>query len=185
MPTDRTARILGAVLGLVFIQTGASTLPAAVEVGLRVVSPAAFIALIGAWNRWGGREEPLDRTGSRPKNAVGRNYQFIPAAGGAAIVVGILVVNRLLHTPLATGPWIATVVSAHFFVLAALWQRPSLHALGGAMTLCAMAGLALAFGDAPTAAVGVVAGVAPGLLLLGSLWRWSVRARAVPERTTA
>ncbi|MFE4970798.1 hypothetical protein ACFRAR_01620, partial [Kitasatospora sp. NPDC056651] len=173
MSTDRTARILGAVVGLVFVQTGASTLPSAVEVGLRVVSLGTFIALFGLWNRWDGREATLDRTGGRPTNAVGRNHQFIPGAEVAAIIVGVAVANLLLHDPLAAGPWIATVVSAHLFVLAALWQRPSLRLLGGAMTLCSLAGLALALGDAPTAAVGAVAGVVPGLLLLGSLWWWS------------
>jgi hypothetical protein len=183
MSTDRIARLLGAGFGLVFVQANAFSLPSAVAVPLRVVSAASFLALIGVGTRWGGREAPLDRTEGRPKTSVWRNYPFIVGFEGVASSLGIMVVNRLLHTPLATFPWIATVVGVHFFFLSALWRRPSLNVLGGAITLCGAVGLVLAFGGAPEAAVDSVAGIGPGALLLGSLW-WSARPRRAPGRTT-
>ncbi|WP_254803061.1 hypothetical protein [Kitasatospora sp. SUK 42] len=181
MSTDRIARLMGAGFGLVFVQVGAFALPTAVAVPLRVVSVVAFLALIGAGKWWGGREAPLDRSEGGPKTSLGPNYQFLVGSEGAAASLGIMVVNRLLHTPAATVPWIATVVGAHFFVLAVLWHRPSLHVLGGAITACGVTGLALAFGGAPEAAVATAAGIGPGMLLIGSVW-WS---SVPPQRGSA
>ncbi|MFJ9445420.1 hypothetical protein ACIRRH_26675 [Kitasatospora sp. NPDC101235] len=183
MSTDRTGRILGAVLGLVFIQTGAGYLPAAVEVSLRMISVAAFLVLLGAGKWWGGRAAPLDRSEGKPKTVVGQNIQYIASAGGLAVTLGITVVNRLLHTPLATMPWIATVVGVQLFIPAALWRRPSLYVLGGAISLFGVVGLVLAFGGASEATVGTVAEAVPGVLLLGSVC-WSARPQSAPGRTT-
>lgn len=62
MSTERTSRAVGAGVGLVLVQTGAGTLPTAFEVPVRVLSVAAFLGIVGVGQRWGGREEPADRT---------------------------------------------------------------------------------------------------------------------------
>ncbi|MFD4657648.1 hypothetical protein ACFWP2_18700 [Kitasatospora sp. NPDC058444] len=171
MADDRTARLLVAGLGLVFVQTGAGTMPTTAEIPLRVVSVAAFLALVGVGRRWGGREE------TPPKRDLGRNHWYLAGSAGAAALLGAWAADQLLHTPQAAGPWVAVVVGAYLFVLAALWERPALRLLGGAMALCAVAGLVLAFGGASAAAVGTAAGIVPGALLLGTVWWWSARPR--------
>ncbi|MBD0695627.1 hypothetical protein [Streptomyces sp. CBMA123] len=70
----------------------------------------------------------------------------------------------------------------HFFGLAAAWRRPALRTLGAGMAGCGALGLVLAFCGASAAVVALVAGIAPGLMLLGSVW-WSGRAVVAPGRT--
>ncbi|MFJ6619126.1 hypothetical protein ACIQOW_16300 [Kitasatospora sp. NPDC091335] len=178
MADDRTARLLVAGLGLVFVQTGAGAMPTAVEVPLRVVSVAAFLPLIGVGKRWGGRE------GAPLGLGLGRNQWYLAGSAAAVALLGAWVADRLLHTPQAAGAWFAAVAGAYLVVLAALRRLPALRVLGGAMALCGAAGLALAFGGVSAAAVGAVTGIAPGALFLGTVWWWSARPRRAPERTT-
>ncbi|MEV7691655.1 hypothetical protein [Streptomyces bungoensis] len=83
-------------------------------------------------------------------------------------LTGIILINGPLRAPLATVPWIALVVGLHFFGLAAVWRLPALRWLGAAMSACGAAGLALAACGSSSATIAVVAGIAPGALLLGS-----------------
>ncbi|MBV6698631.1 hypothetical protein KV557_16115 [Kitasatospora aureofaciens] len=169
MNRDRAGRIIGSSFGLVFIQANAGALPAAVAIPLRVLAVAAFLVL-GLFNRRPAAPE----TDTAPRASFGRRYWFVVAAEVFAIAVGLMVINKVLHTPTATVGWIAFVVGVHFFGLATAWRRPALRVLGASMAACGAIGMALAAFGAPTAVISAVAGIAPGVLLFGSVW-WSGR----------
>ncbi|MGW6570798.1 hypothetical protein ACWGAN_01280 [Streptomyces sp. NPDC054945] len=96
------------------------------------------------------------------------------AAEVVAALAGFLVITPVLHAPQATVAWLSLVVGLHFFGLAAVWHMPSLRLPAAAMTACGAAGLALAACGATLAVIATVAGIAPGVLLLGAV-RWSLR----------
>ncbi|MGW2373129.1 hypothetical protein [Kitasatospora sp. NPDC001683] len=99
-----------------------------------------------------------------------------------AIVAGLAVINKVLHTPEATVGWVALVVGVHFFGIAVAWRRPAMHVLGVGLAACGALGLVLAFCGASAAVVALATGIAPGATLLGSVW-WFGRAVGAPGRT--
>lgn len=175
MTRDRTGRIIGASFGLFFVQANAGALPTRIGTPLRVLAAAAFVALVVFGGRGSGTGSTERTTGGA---GFGRRYWYVVAAEVAGLAAGLVVISRVLHAPQAAVGWIAFVVGVHFFGLAAAWRRPELHVLGAALTACGTGGLALAALGAPAAAVATVAGILPGVLLLGSVW-WSGRARRV------
>jgi hypothetical protein len=92
-----------------------------------------------------------------------------------AFIAGTAVLRGPLDLPLAVLPWITFVVGVHFLGLAKVWSAPSLAWLGAGLAACGGAGLLAAVAGAGEAVVAVVAGVVPGLLLLGGSWWGAVR----------
>ncbi|MFG2988763.1 hypothetical protein ACGFZK_05570 [Streptomyces sp. NPDC048257] len=170
MTSNQASRLIGAVFGLVFVLANAGALPTAAAVALRVLAVAVFIGLFIALRR---TRAPQPADGAAPK-PFGRGYRLVVAAEVVAALAGAFVVNRVLHAPQATVAWISLVVGLHFFGLAAVWRMPPLRLLAAAMAACGAAGLVLAASGASLAVIATVAGIAPGALLLGSVW-WTVR----------
>ncbi|MEV7415018.1 hypothetical protein [Streptomyces sp. NPDC089919] len=177
MTSHQTSRFIGAAFGLVFVLANAGALPAAARTPLRMLAIGAFLLLFRAIRRAAPAPgDPAPATAPAAGAVFGRGYRLIVAAEVAALLGGLVVLNPVLHAPRATVGWIALVVGLHFFGLGLVWRRPSIHALAGALTACGAAGLVLAGCGAPDAAIRAVAGVLPGLVLLGSVG-WSVRGR--------
>ncbi|MQS13666.1 hypothetical protein F7Q99_15645 [Streptomyces kaniharaensis] len=172
MNSVRTTRIIGSSFGLVFVQANAGALPTAVAIPLRVLAVVAFLFL-GLFNRRPAAPEAT----TAPRARFGGRYWLVVAAEVLAIATGLMVINKVLHTPHATVGWIAFVVGVHFFGLASAWRRPELRVLGGSMAACGAVGMVLAALGAPDAAISTVAGIAPGALLFGSVW-WSSRTQS-------
>ncbi|MFF2041467.1 hypothetical protein ACFVVX_13625 [Kitasatospora sp. NPDC058170] len=181
MTSNQTGRLIGAVFGLVFVLANAGTLPPAAGIPLRVLAIASFLWLFIALRR--SRTPQAAPVGGPAPRLFGRGYRLVVAAEVTVGLAGILVLNDLLHAPRATAAWITLVVGVHFFGLAVVWRMASLRLLAAAMSACGAAGLVLAACGCSVASIAVVAGIAPGALLLGSVW-WSVRAepgrRGVP-----
>ncbi|WP_231978508.1 hypothetical protein [Streptomyces sp. TLI_053] len=178
MHNKPTAPLIGAAFGLAFVLANAGALPGAAAALLRVLAILVFLRLFLVMRR---RPVAPARAGGSAAPAVplfGRDYRLVVAAEVAVGLAGLVVVNPVLHAPKATVGWIALVVGLHFFGLAAVWRRPALNVLAAAMSVCGAAGVVLAAADAPAAVVAVVAGIAPGGLLLASVAR-SLRAPAV------
>ncbi|MEE1819414.1 hypothetical protein PUR59_30910 [Streptomyces sp. SP18ES09] len=175
MTKDQAGRIIGASFGLVFIQAGAGSLPAAIAVPLRVLALAAFlrVAVLGRRGRTAGAPASTAPAPAVPGagTGFGRRYWYVVAAEVLGLVAGLLVIARVLHLPQAAVGWIALVVGVHFSGLAVAWRRPALHGLGAAIAACGGVGLALAALGAPAVAIRVAAGILPGVLLLASVWR--------------
>ncbi|MGW7460172.1 hypothetical protein [Streptomyces sp. NPDC054797] len=182
MTSNQTGRLIGAAFGLVFVLVNAGALSPALAVALRVLAIASFIALFIALRRARVPAAATDHADGTAPRTFDRGYRLVVAAEVLAALAGVLVVNHLLHAPQATGAWITFVVGLHFFGLAAVWRMPSLRLLAAAMSACGAAGLVLAACGSSPAVVAAVAGIAPGALLLASVW-WSVRTG--PERVAA
>ncbi|MBT2482864.1 hypothetical protein [Streptomyces sp. ISL-94] len=178
MTSNQTGWLIGAIFGLAFIQVNAGALPQAVGIPLRVLAIAAFIRLFIALRR--ARTATATAGEGRAPRTFGRGYLLVVAAEVVAGLAGLVLINRVLHTPDATVGWIALVVGLHFFGLAAVWHMPSLRWLAAAMSTCGAAGLALAASGSPTAVIATVAGITPGALLLGAVWR-NVSAAKAPQ----
>ncbi|MFG2876547.1 hypothetical protein ACGFYU_16410 [Streptomyces sp. NPDC048337] len=173
MTSNQTARLIGAIFGLVFVQANAGALPPAAAVPLRVLGIAAFIGLFIALRR--ARVPEGAAAGGTTPRTFGRGYRYVVAAEVLLLAAGLFVIARLLHSPQAAVGWIALVVGLHFFGLAAVWRMASVRLPAAAMSACGAAGLALAACGAPPAVIAVVAGIVPGAVLFGSVW-WSLRA---------
>ncbi|MFG3054825.1 hypothetical protein ACGFZP_28270 [Kitasatospora sp. NPDC048239] len=178
MTSNQTGRLIGAIFGLAFVLANAGTLPPAVGIPLRVLAIASFLRLFMALRRSRTPQAAAPADGPAPRT-FGRGYRLVVAVEVTVGLAGILVINNLLHAPRATAPWITLVVGLHFFGLAVVWRMASLRLLAAAMSACGAAGLVLAACGSPVAPIAAVAGIAPGALLLGSVW-WSIRAE--PER---
>ncbi|MEU6863559.1 hypothetical protein ABZ924_09835 [Streptomyces sp. NPDC046876] len=175
MNKERVGRIIGGSFGVVFVQISAGQLPTAVGAPLRLLAIAAFVGMLVV-QRPGGTTRPADEAAPAPRVGFGRRYWYVVAAEVVALLAGLVLINPVLHAPDATVGWIAFVVGVHFFGLAAAWQLPSLRTLGAAMAACGLVGMVLACFGTPAAVIAVVAGTAPGALLLA--WTWRPRAAA-------
>ncbi|MEU9159749.1 hypothetical protein AB0D29_05590 [Streptomyces sp. NPDC048424] len=171
MTSHQTSGLIGAAFGVFFVQANAGALPPAVAVPLRLLAISAFVWLFIALRR---SRVPSAAADCPAPRRFGRGYLLVVAAEVVVVAAGLFVINRLLHVPRATVGWIALIVGLHFFGLAAVWRMPSLRLLAAAMSACGAAGLVLAACGCSAAAIAAVAGIAPGALLLGSVW-WSVR----------
>ncbi|MDM7855053.1 hypothetical protein [Cellulomonas alba] len=158
---------IGAAFGLVYVEVNAAPLSAGPRVAVRVAGIAAFAAV--AWLLV--RRRPRDTGDDGPGRPVfGRAYWLIVLAEVVALFVGVRVVAGPLGMPDAGVAWVSLVVGAHFLPLAALFRVRPFWWLGLGIAACGVAGLALAVGDASAAAIAVVGGLVPGVLLLASGW---------------
>lgn len=166
MSPQKLGSVIGSVFGLVFVLVNTGSLPTLSAMLLRVLGIAAFVAVVVASRR----PDPVTRPGPEG-SGFGRGYWFVVALEVVAIFAGLALLNGPLDMPKAGVAWVAVVVGAHFFGLAAVWHRALFSWLGAPMLLCGVVGLVLAAAGARQAAVDLVGGVLPGFLLLGfGLW---------------
>ncbi|WP_344636493.1 hypothetical protein [Kitasatospora cystarginea] len=176
MTSNQTGPLIGGTFGLIFIQANAGDLPSAIAIPLRALGAAAFLGLLAALRR-----APAPRTTGTPQRTFGRGYWLVVAAEVIAAAAGFFVIISVLHAPHATVGWIALVVGVHFFGLAAVWRMAALRLLAAGMSLCGAAGLVLAACGSSPAVIAAVAGIAPGALLLASVWRSALAKPALQD----
>ena len=172
MTANRLGLLIGAVFGTIYVVVNAGALGAPAGPLLQVVGVAALVGLLVVMFR--SRPAP---PAAAAGNAVGfgRWYWVVVAAEVVAFFAGTAVLRGPLALPLAILPWITFVVGVHFLGLAKVWSAPSLMWLGAGLAACGVIGLLVAVIGAGEAVVAVIAGVAPGLLLLGGSWWGAVR----------
>lgn len=169
------ATLIGAVFGLVYVVVNAGAVPGAASVVLRVLAIAALVGVLMALQRTGATR-PGDGVGSG-RAAFGRGYWTVLAAEVVTAVAGNVVVTRILPGTRAPLAWVTFIVGVHFFGLAAVWRLGFFRRLGAVLAVLGAAGLVLAATGARDATVAVVAGVAPGLVLLAVAYRVPLRRR--------
>ncbi len=180
MTSQRLGLLIGSVFGLVFVQVNAGALPTGIGTVCRVVGGLAFLLVLAGLRRV---PSPSPSTGGEPTGiSFTASYWVVVAVEVIAIVVGVRLLAGPLKTPDAGVAWVALVVGLHFVALAVVWAQPIFGWLGGSLGVCGVAGLLLAFSDAPKAAVAGVGGVLPGGLLLGFAL-WAVVRPATPARS--
>jgi hypothetical protein len=168
---NRLGLLIGAVFGTIYVVVNAGALGAPVGPLLQVVGVAALVALLVFMFR----SRPAPATAAAG-NAVGfSRWYLVVVAEVVAFFAGTAVLRGPLDLPLAVLPWITFVVGVHFLGLAKVWSAPSLVWLGAGLAAFGVLGLLVAVIGAGEAVVAVVAGVAPGLLLLGGSWWGAVR----------
>lgn len=168
-----TGLLIGATFGLVYVLVNAGELGGTTALLLRVLAAAVYAALLVVVLRQG----PGGGTGTAPRSTLGRGYWAVLVAEVVAFFGGNALLSGPLDRPDAVLPWVTTVVGVHFLPLARLWAAPSLAALGGALTVCGVTGLVLAFAGASPAVVRTVAGVVPGAVLLAGSWWGALASR--------
>ena len=176
MPGQRLGSLIAAVFGAVYVVVNSGPLPDPVSAALRVAAVLGFLAVVVAILRAPSYDGP-------PGVGFPRAYWVVVVVEFLALFVGSRVVSGPLGHPEAGVAWVSVVVGAHFFLLAVIFRARFFHLLGATITACGLAGLALAFAtpggpDHATgaAAVAVVAGVLPGLVLL-AFGAWGARRR--------
>lgn len=174
MKGQKLGSLIAAVFGLIYVLVNTGPLPPGVGIPLRVLGGIAFAALLVALYR-GPDHGAQGRTGH-----FGRGYWLVVAAEVAALAAGLGVLNGLLDAPQAGVAWVSFVVGVHFFALAIVFGDSFFHWLGGAITVCGLAGLGLVVAGAAEAPVAAISGVLPGILLLASGWWGAYRTQPQP-----
>jgi len=156
--------VIGVVFGLVFVEANSVGLPARYQAPLRVAGALAAAALFVGIGR--ARRAAAQRPASPSRtNRFGPGYWLVVAAEVAALVAGLIVINRVFHARGLAVAWIAVVVGVHFFGMAVLWRLGLFMALGAALTLLGAVGFALHAGGASNLTVALVSGVGSGAAL--------------------
>jgi hypothetical protein len=174
---QRLGVTIGTVFGLVFVLVNAGELQSPWPLVLRTLGIIAFVSVQLAL-RAAAQRPATDRVDGAGFN---RGFGIVVAVEVVALLGGLQILNRAFDAPEAGVAWISFVVGLHFVALAVVWREPSLHALGGALTVCGVVGLVLAATGAGHSAVATVGGVVPGFLLLaGGGWA-ATRSGLVPQ----
>ena len=167
---------VGASFGLAYVLANAGRLPSAAAEALRVLAVAAVVGLAVLARRL-GVGTPADASQVR----FGRAYWTIVAVEAVAIVAGVMTLSGPLGAPQAGVAWVSTVVGVHFLELARVWSSSFIRRLGVAITVCGVAGLAVAAAGGSAATIAWLAGILPGGLLLASAYAPFARNHAGSE----
>ena len=167
MSWAKVGSFIGAVGGLGFIVSTAGVLPGAWPLVLRLVGIGMFALVVALVIR-----ADVIGIGTAPTRAQLRGYGFTVLAEVLAIMVGTRVLVGVFDMKEATLPWVATVVGVHFIVFARIFKESIFAMLGIPMTVCGVAGVAMAAAGAAILPIDIVGGVAPGTIMLAAVG-WS------------
>jgi hypothetical protein len=174
---QRLGLTIGSVFGLVFVLVNAGALPSPWPLVVRACGVLAFVAVQLALRA--AAQRPAAERGDGA--GFNRGFGIVVAVEVVALFGGLQVLGRVFDAPDAGVAWISLVVGLHFVALAVVWGESSLHVLGGAVTVCGVAGLVLAATGADPSAVAAVAGVVPGFILLAAGGWAAARSARVPQ----
>jgi hypothetical protein len=167
MPRMAVAVLVSAVMGLVYLLVNASALPGSAALAVRVAGIIGFVGALLAL-----RAVPTMGHDPSP-GGFGAGYWAVVAAEVVVGLGGAWVLTQVLDAPRATLPWVTLVVGVHFFGLGVVFGSRTQHVVGAMVTLCGAAGLVAVAVGAGDAAVALLGGVLPGVVLLGASY-WGV-----------
>lgn len=179
MPGQRIGSLIAGAFGLIYVLVNAGPLTAPWTLTLRVLAAVAFVAVLVAIFR---APVPSRGRGGQERRVFGRAYWFVVAAEFIALYLGVRVLNGPLDAPEAGVAWVSLVVGVHFFALAVVFGQRFFHWLGGVITACGVIGLGLAATSAAEPTIALVAGVLPGVVLLGFGWWGAHRTQPTTEQ---
>ena len=158
----RTSIFISGIFGLVYIVANAAYLPSTAALVVRTVGVLAAVGLLFA--------TPRPDLPDPPGTGFSRDYWLIVAGEVIVGVGGLVILNSVLGIHDASIAWISLVVGVHFFGFYVIWGFPIMIWVGTAITLCGAAGLVAAGMDLSAAAIAVVAGLVPGVVLFAAGW---------------
>lgn len=171
--------LIGTGFGLVFIEANSGQLPTMAALTVRIGGAVIAVALVVLIVVAGGPVQAVALAGTRT-GFTDRPYLSIVMLEVAALVMGLAVINGVLHRGEAAVAWVAVVVGVHFFGLAHAWRLPRFHVLGAVMTLLGITGFAVDASGGTPALIALVSGVGSGL----ALWATVVAALLVGNSST-
>jgi hypothetical protein len=163
---------IGGTFGLVYVLVNLRVLPNAASLPLRILAVVVFLAILAGLRR--------PAPDSSPHVEFGRGYRLVVAAEVVAGIGGSVLLTVGFGLSNAGLAWISFVVGVHFLGLAKVWRAPSIALVGAAIGVLGAVGLAIAVARGTETVIALVAGVGPGVVLLGgSAWSaWAAWAAA-------
>lgn len=159
MDSARTARLVGACFGLVFVLVNASAVATPWSWVLRALGVAGAVVVLLRLR------SPASATVLQPRPAAIRVYWTSVLVEAVALVAGTRLLAAAGHGQYGIA-WVAFVVGVHFLPFVWAFRLPAFLPLGVALMTLAAAGAALGLLGAGEAWVAAVAGVGSGLALL-------------------
>ena len=179
MTRAQLRRLIGGVFGLAYVLVNAGVLSSPAAPVLRALAIAVFAGLVIA-----SRQATAGPDGSVPRAMpFNRGYWLLAAAEAAAIVAGWAVITLALHAAYAVVGWISVVVGMHSAGLAQVWRQPFYIWLGVAITICGLAGLAVAAAGFPAAVIAALPASSPACCYWPPGSGGSVAIPAAPARS--
>jgi hypothetical protein len=156
-----TGLLIGLVFGVIFVEVNSGDLPPTWSFGLRaagvMIAVILFVSLL--WRRrW------LDQAG-QAASRFDRRYWAVVAVEVVALLVGLVIFNRVLDADRFTVAWIAVVVGVHFFGLGPIWRDTTLYLVGAVLALLGLAGFLIGAAGGSAPAIALVSGVGSGAAL--------------------
>ncbi|WP_182348855.1 hypothetical protein [Tomitella gaofuii] len=182
MQKPARGRLIGSLVaagfGLIYVLVNSWPLPSAAAWAVRITAIALATVTAGSVAVGALRAPDGPGDADAPPPRLARGYWLIVTGEAAALFGGLAVINGLLDAPHAGVAWVSLVVGAHFVPMARLFRLAFFHLIGAVIGACGIAGLVFAALQSSGEVTAVVAGVLPGLVLLGfAVWgstRWWV-----------
>lgn len=159
----RLGTVIGSAFGAVFVLANSGTpLPSVVGWLLRFAGLAALLCVL-----WLQATHP-PAAGHRidGRRGFGAAFWLVVVAEVVVGELGLAVMHSADAPWQANVAWVATVVGAHFGVLAWTWQEAGLRVVAALLLVVGILGLLLASTATAVAWIPVVSGVSSGLVLL-------------------
>jgi hypothetical protein len=155
------ASLIAAVLGELFIQLTAGSLPPALVVPVRILGVLAFFAVV--WYAVVRQRPSAPERYRRPRTAL-RNYYIGLGLLILALPAGIWLFTEVLPVPALIVPWLVVLVGVHFVPFASAFGIPLFERMGAVLMAIGVVGGALVLNF--TTSVSALTGVVAGLTLL-------------------
>jgi hypothetical protein len=159
------ASLIAAIIGELFIQLAAGSLPAPLVWPVRIVG--AMIFLLVLWYAVLREWEPALPRRPRPRSRL-RTYYICLGLLTLAVAVGIWLFQQVLPVPELIVPWLVVLVGVHFFFFASAFGIPLFERMGAVLMATGVVGGAVVLQFASRSASGVTAVVAGFILLVFS-----------------
>jgi hypothetical protein len=157
------ASLIAAIIGELFIQLTAGSLPAPLVWPVRIVGALVFLVVLwyAVLRDW--QPAPSGRPRSRRRRL--RTYYICLGLLILAIPAGIWLFQRVLPVPVLIVPWMVVLVGVHFFFFASAFGIPIFERMGAVLMAAGIVGGAVVLQFATPSASGVT-GVVAGFILL-------------------
>ena len=156
------ASLIAAIIGGLFIQLTAGSLPAPLVWPVRIVGAVVFLLVL--WYAVLREWQPTPTGRSRPRRRL-RTYYICLGLLILAIPAGIWLFQQVLPVPALIVPWLVVLVGVHFFFFASAFSIPIFERMGAVLMAAGVVGGAVVLQFTSPSASGVT-GVVAGFILL-------------------
>ena len=156
------ASLIAAIIGELFIQLTAGSLPAPLVWPVRIAGAVVFLVVL--WYAVLREWQPAPPGRPRPRSRL-RTYYICLGLLILAIPTGIWLFQQVLPVPVLIVPWLVVLVGVHFFFFASAFSIPLFERMGAVLMATGIVGGAVVLQFASWSTSGVT-GVVAGFILL-------------------